>query len=107
MADMWQHQFGAVDKPAHMKEMLALTTRMNALARVTLGNVNIAATTALQVGPGSCGAGQRWVAWAAGRLKLRMTLTDGRSRVTAFALFLQCWPAYTWLTAPPAPLAGH
>ena len=33
-----------------MQEMLTLTTRMNALARITLGNVNIAATTALQVG---------------------------------------------------------
>ncbi|KAL4448101.1 hypothetical protein ABPG75_005320 [Micractinium tetrahymenae] len=48
VADMWQRQFGGVDKPAHMREMLTLTTRMNALARVTLGNVNIAATTALQ-----------------------------------------------------------
>lgn len=38
-------------RPAqHMAEMLTLTTRMNALARITLGNVNIAATTALQVG---------------------------------------------------------
>ena len=46
---MWQRQFGGVDKAAHMREMLTLTTRMNALARVTLGNVNIAATTALQV----------------------------------------------------------
>lgn len=35
--------------PQHMMDMLTLTTRMNALARVTLGNVNIAATTALQV----------------------------------------------------------
>jgi hypothetical protein len=32
-----------------MQDMLTLTTRMNALARITLGNVNIAATTALQV----------------------------------------------------------
>lgn len=32
-----------------MMDMLTLTTRMNALARITLGNVNIAATTALQV----------------------------------------------------------
>ena len=31
-----------------MQDMLTLTTRMNALARVTLGNVNISATTALQ-----------------------------------------------------------
>ena len=35
--------------PQHMMDMLTLTTRMNALARITLGNVNIAATTALQV----------------------------------------------------------
>ncbi|KAL4444885.1 hypothetical protein ABPG77_003935 [Micractinium sp. CCAP 211/92] len=48
VADMWHRQFGEVDKPAHMREMLTLTTRMNALARATLGNVNIAATTALQ-----------------------------------------------------------
>ncbi|PSC71854.1 iron hydrogenase assembly [Micractinium conductrix] len=48
VADMWAAQFEGVDKGAHMKEMLTLTTRMNALARVTLGNVNIAATTALQ-----------------------------------------------------------
>ena len=48
-------QFEGVDKGAHMKEMLTLTTRMNALARVTLGNVNIAATTALQVGLGGGG----------------------------------------------------
>ena len=33
--------------------MLTLTTRMNALARITLGNVNISATTALQVREGS------------------------------------------------------
>ena len=43
----------------HMMDMLTLTTRMNALARITLGNVNIAATTALQVcmpsaGPKGC-----------------------------------------------------
>lgn len=47
----------------HMMDMLTLTTRMNALARVTLGNVNIAATTALQVrgpcaGPKGCSCGR-------------------------------------------------
>lgn len=47
-AEMWANQFGEVDKKKHMIDMVALTTRMNALARVTLGNVNIAATTALQ-----------------------------------------------------------
>ena len=31
-----------------MEAMVSLTTRVNALARITLGNVNIAATTALQ-----------------------------------------------------------
>lgn len=35
-------------KQAHMEAMVSLTTRVNALARITLGNVNIAATTALQ-----------------------------------------------------------
>lgn len=35
-------------KRAHMEAMVSLTTRVNALARITLGNVNIAATTALQ-----------------------------------------------------------
>ena len=54
MADMWHAQYGHLpDKKAHMMEMLTLTTRMNALARITLGNVNIAATTALQVGGGA------------------------------------------------------
>ncbi|EFN57384.1 hypothetical protein CHLNCDRAFT_142788 [Chlorella variabilis] len=48
VADMWEQQFGHVDKKKHMQDMLTLTTRMNALARITLGNVNIAATTALQ-----------------------------------------------------------
>ncbi len=37
------------------QDMLTLTTRMNALARITLGNVNISATTALQVRVGSLG----------------------------------------------------
>eukprot|EP00959_Pyramimonas_sp_CCMP1952_P111374 2329650-Pyramimonas_sp.AAC.1 len=32
----------------YLEKMLELTTTMNALARVTMGNVNIAATTALQ-----------------------------------------------------------
>ena len=31
-----------------MEAMVSLTTRVNALARITLGNVNVAATTALQ-----------------------------------------------------------
>jgi hypothetical protein len=44
-----------------MQEMLTLTTRMNALARITLGNVNIAATTALQVGRDGGGGGPRRV----------------------------------------------
>ncbi len=89
MADMWHRQFGEVDKPAHMREMLTLTTRMNALARATLGNVNIAATTALQVGarrgpacllaranPGNLHAGGWGVFWDLARpgcaLPLRM-----------------------------------
>ena len=46
--EMWEQQYGHVDKTTHMKEMVQLMTRMNALARITLGNVNIAATTALQ-----------------------------------------------------------
>lgn len=52
----------------HMMEMLTLTTRMNALARITLGNVNIAATTALQVGGApSVQGGMRGVVRAGGR----------------------------------------
>jgi biotin synthase-like enzyme len=47
-AEMWAQQYGHLDKTEHMKQMVTLTTRMNALARITLGNVNIAATTALQ-----------------------------------------------------------
>lgn len=35
-------------KRAHMEAMVSLTTRVNALARITMGNVNVAATTALQ-----------------------------------------------------------
>ena len=42
-----------------MADMLQLTTRMNALARVTLGNTNIAATTALQVVGARSGWGGR------------------------------------------------
>lgn len=38
----------ADSKRAHMEAMVSLTTRVNALARITLGNVNVAATTALQ-----------------------------------------------------------
>jgi hypothetical protein len=36
--------------------MFDLTTRVNALVRITTGNVNIAATTALQVGGGPGGS---------------------------------------------------
>ena len=38
-----------IDTKAHLAEMMQLTTVMNSLARITLGNVNIAATTSLQV----------------------------------------------------------
>eukprot|EP00887_Chlorella_sp_A99_P004653 scaffold4.g4653.t1 len=48
VAEMWEAQFGHLDKKAHMAAMVQLTTRMNALTRITLGNANIAATTALQ-----------------------------------------------------------
>lgn len=48
VADMWQQMFSDTDKKAHMKAMFELTTRMNSLARITLGNANISATTALQ-----------------------------------------------------------
>lgn len=48
VAEMWQQVFTDIDKKAHMKDMFELTTRMNALARVTIGNANISATTALQ-----------------------------------------------------------
>lgn len=47
-AEVWDEMFGSVDKKSHMKAMFDLTTRMNALARVTIGNANISATTALQ-----------------------------------------------------------
>jgi GTPase SAR1 family protein len=47
-AAMWAEQYGDLNKTEHMKSMVTLTTRMNALARITLGNVNIAATTALK-----------------------------------------------------------
>jgi outer membrane PBP1 activator LpoA protein len=50
---MWQEQFGSKDKKQHMKDMFELTTRVNALVRIATGNVNIAATTALQVGSGA------------------------------------------------------
>lgn len=46
--EMWEKQYGSLNKTEHMKHMVELTTRMNALTRITLGNVNIAATTALQ-----------------------------------------------------------
>lgn len=55
VADLWEAHFGGVDKKKHMAAMLDLTTRMNALARITLGNVNITATTALQA--------SRWCGW--------------------------------------------
>jgi len=48
VAEEWGKVFGKVDKKAHMNKMFNLTTRMNALARITLGNANISATTALQ-----------------------------------------------------------
>jgi len=37
-----------IDTKNHLAEMMQLTTVMNSLARITLGNVNIAATTSLQ-----------------------------------------------------------
>ena len=48
VAASWNLAHPPATRPAHMRAMVDLTTRMNALARVTLGNVNIAATTALQ-----------------------------------------------------------
>eukprot|EP00775_Hariotina_reticulata_P012305 gene12305-12441_t len=45
---MWDSLYGHVDKKAHMKAMFNLTTRMNSLARIVVGNANISATTALQ-----------------------------------------------------------
>jgi biotin synthase-like enzyme len=48
VAAMWSALYGHLDKAAHMRDMFQLTTRMNALARITLGSANIAATTALQ-----------------------------------------------------------
>jgi len=48
VAEMWKALYGHLDKKQHMKDMFELTTRMNALARVTIGNCNISATTALQ-----------------------------------------------------------
>ena len=44
----WAAQYGSLPKGDLMGAMLTLTTRVNALARITLGDVNIAATTALQ-----------------------------------------------------------
>jgi hypothetical protein len=57
VAEQWMVQFGAVDKTTHMKRMFELTTRMNALARIALGNVNVTATTALQASQAKCFAG--------------------------------------------------
>lgn len=36
VADMWERLYGKEDKKEHMKRMFDLTTRMNALARITL-----------------------------------------------------------------------
>ncbi|GLC62896.1 hypothetical protein PLESTB_001956500 [Pleodorina starrii] len=44
----WGELYPDVDKNAHMKSMFELTTAMNALVRITMGNVNISATTAMQ-----------------------------------------------------------
>ncbi|CAG9463417.1 unnamed protein product [Pedinophyceae sp. YPF-701] len=43
-----EHAGDTEDRSAYMKRMVLLTMRMNALARINLGNSNIAATTALQ-----------------------------------------------------------
>ncbi|CEM24053.1 unnamed protein product [Vitrella brassicaformis CCMP3155] len=48
VADMWQAQYGHVDKKEHMAEMFDLTTVLISICRITMGNINIAATTALQ-----------------------------------------------------------
>jgi len=48
VAEDFNHVNPGIDKKAHLESMVQLTTRMNALARITLGNVNIAATTSLQ-----------------------------------------------------------
>lgn len=47
-ADKWERLNKGIDKKSHMHAMFELTTIMNALARITLGNANISATTALQ-----------------------------------------------------------
>jgi hypothetical protein len=79
---LWASQFGHLDQRAHMQAMLALTTRVNALARVTLGDVNIAATTALQaVHPGG-----RELALGRGANVLMPILTPGRYRAD-YALY--------------------
>jgi hypothetical protein len=52
--------------------MFHLTTRANALARVTIGGANITATTALQVRAGRVGPGGGW-------LPIRLVSTE-RSR---------------------------
>lgn len=51
VAKMWAEAFpeAVADKQAHMAAMFELTTRMVALVRITLGNANVTATTALQV----------------------------------------------------------
>ncbi|KAG2449994.1 hypothetical protein HYH02_000098 [Chlamydomonas schloesseri] len=46
--DKWTALYPNANKNSHMKSMFDLTTAMNALVRITMGNVNISATTALQ-----------------------------------------------------------
>ncbi|KXZ55371.1 hypothetical protein GPECTOR_3g5 [Gonium pectorale] len=46
--EKWTSLYPNADKTAHMQAMFDLTTAMNALVRITMGNVNISATTALQ-----------------------------------------------------------
>ncbi|KAG2427922.1 hypothetical protein HXX76_011909 [Chlamydomonas incerta] len=58
--DKWTALYPNANKNSHMKSMFDLCTAMNALVRITMGNVNISATTALQrgqdLGRGVCGA---------------------------------------------------
>ncbi|KAG2422165.1 hypothetical protein HXX76_016244 [Chlamydomonas incerta] len=46
--DKWTALYPNANKNSHMKSMFDLCTAMNALVRITMGNVNISATTALQ-----------------------------------------------------------
>ena len=75
--DKWTALYPNANKNSHMKSMFDLTTAMNALVRITMGNVNISATTALQVRAGQaeprrvtgasalnnrvCGAADAWM----------------------------------------------